>query len=135
MSSRLNAGLSGKASSREVISRRGDPTISLTLSRCKRRLVLGETDGGGRVGGFSLMAGVKGGSIWYVSFLFIRPTRNGDDEGGMNEVRGPLVGLSYEDPRKRAISSSARPRFILGRSASEVSSRRDRMAEESREEM
>ena len=94
MSSRLNAGLQGIPSSRQVISRRGDPTISRTLSRCKRRFVFGETDGGGRVGGFSLRAGVRGGNIWEVSFLLFRPIRNGDDEGGINAVRGPLVGLS-----------------------------------------
>lgn len=35
----------------------------------------------------------------------------------------PLLGLSYEEPRRRAISSSARPRLILGRSASDVSNR------------
>jgi hypothetical protein len=69
------------------------------------------------------MAGVKGGSIWEFSFLLPRLIRNGDDEGGMKEERGALVGLSYEDPRRRAISSSARPRLILGRSASDVRSR------------
>lgn len=59
--------------------------------------------------------------------------RNGDDEPGAN-VAGLFVGLSYEEPRSRAISSSARPRLILGRSASEVKSRLGLEADESRDE-
>lgn len=49
-----------------------------------------------------------------------------------------LVGLNGEEPRSRAISSSARPLLILGLSASDVSRRAfwlGRMAEDSRDEM
>jgi len=62
--SRLNAGLHGRFSSRSVKPRSGEPTSWRTLSRCIRRLVFGDTDGGGLVGAFSLTAGVRGGSIW-----------------------------------------------------------------------
>lgn len=91
---------------------------------------MGETDGGGRTGGFSFTAGVKGGSICEVSVLL---TRMGDDDGGAKRER-PFVGLSYEEPRSLAISSSARPRFILGWSASEVNKRCGRSADDSSDE-
>ena len=61
--SRLNAGLHGRFSSRAVKPRSGEPTSWRTLSRCMRRLVFGDTEGGGLVGAFSLTAGVRGGSI------------------------------------------------------------------------
>lgn len=51
------------SSPRHVISLNGDPTISRTRSRCKRRFVFGDTDGGGRTGALSFIAGVRGGSI------------------------------------------------------------------------
>lgn len=121
-------------SSRVVIPRSGEPTSARTLSRCIRRLVFGDTDGGGRTGAFSFTAGVRGGSICEMSFL-AGLRRRGDDEGGANIARPRLcVGLSYEEPRSRAISSSARPRLILGRSASEPIIRWGRRAEESKEE-
>lgn len=63
VSSRLKAGLQGMFSSSTVIPRSGEPTISRTLSRWRRRLVLGDMDGGGRTGAFNLTAGVSGGSI------------------------------------------------------------------------
>jgi hypothetical protein len=93
--------------------------------------VFGDIDGGARVGGFRLTAGVRGGIMDEDSFS---PRRNGDDEGGANNARGPLVGLSYEEPRSRAISSSARPRLILGPSASEGRRRCGLSAEESKDE-
>ena len=82
--------------------------------------MLGETDGGGRTGGFSFTAGVRGGSICEVSFLEL--TRIGDDDAAAKSDLF-FVGLSYDEPRNLAISSSARPRLILGLSASEVSNR------------
>lgn len=64
LSSRLKAGLQGgRFSSRQVMPGTGEPTISRTLSRCKRRFVFGETDGGGLAGAFNFRAGVRGGSI------------------------------------------------------------------------
>lgn len=63
LESSVKAGLHGRFSSRQVRPRSGVPTSWRTLSRCKRKLVFGDTDGGGLIGGFSFTAGVRGGSI------------------------------------------------------------------------
>ncbi len=86
---------------------------------------------------------MRGGSIWAASLR--RPWRRGDEEGGTPPLRGRLlVGLSYDEARMRAISSSARNepparlRLALGRSASEVSSRAfwlERRTDDSSDEM
>jgi hypothetical protein len=63
-SSKLEVGLQGgRLSSSKVISRTGKPTISLTFSRCRRRLVLGEIVGGGIPGAFNFTVGVRGLNI------------------------------------------------------------------------
>ena len=74
-------------------------------------------DGGGLGGRLNLTPGVRGGSISELS-----KCRSGEDEisdgvGCLKKER-PLVGLmSWEEERILAISSSARPRLILGLSA------------------
>jgi hypothetical protein len=95
------------------------PTSSRILLRWLRRLVFGEAEAGGRAGRLNTTAGVSGPPI--LGF-----ERNGDDMRPallVGFMKGRvLVGESYDEPRMRAISSSARPRLI-GRSgsASEVS--------------
>lgn len=99
--------------------------------------MFGETDGGGLGGGASLTAGVNGGSICPESWPAV--WRRGDDDCGAKPLQDrPLEGLSYEEARNRAISSSARPRLMRGRSASEVNSRPfclDRRTDDSRDEI
>lgn len=66
----------------------------------------------GRAGFLKTTAGVSGPRVVANS-----KGLNGDEEGKLPTLdnTGPaLLGLSYEDPRMRAISSSARPRFRLG---------------------
>jgi hypothetical protein len=106
----------------------------LIFSRCIRRLVLGEFDGGGRMTGFTFKMGVKGASIWVSRGGLI----GDEDAGPYVEWDRAWVGLKGDELRRRAISSSARPRLMRGRSGSDVSSTFfwfGRMTEDSRDEM
>ena len=93
---------------------KGEPISLRMFLRCIRRLVLGETDGGGFEGSLRETAGVKGGGISIASDL------NGEDDtkegvGCFIKDRTLLGLISWDDDLMRAISSSARPRFIFGR--------------------
>ena len=98
--------------------------------------MLGEIDAGGFAGSLNLTAGVRGGSINELS-----KWRSGEEDTSDCDcfsAARPLLGLrSWDEDRIRAISSSARPRLILGLSAVMSGSAgfaKGRFAEESKEE-